>query len=600
MRHSKKSFVGVVAAIAAVAAVGGVGALDSSSDPSAGENVLTRAQVPSADATPAFGNATFRVGPPEVVIAPKENRLVDPVTGRKIPMIDGFLNGIKLPDGTVRAYISNQHSVLLQGSSAADLKVVRNRQGTPHLALRPGSTEQPRTPDFDPDSVYDKCGAWMSGVALADPKPPYALHGFYHSEHHCRYPATDQTRMAEGYAKSYDGGKTFVRTPRSGDPAWPASKAWPNNVIHSSEFGEVEGEATGLSRQSVIERDGYYYMYYGHFLPDCRGANPCDPDEVGRVNRTNVDRAPTASGGLPGTWSHYSAASTPQHRWETGRLDVPATHLRYQTLTPAGTIETRSNGEPVLRDLTAASASRDRSGAVLLVNQATGTGGITMYSAEDGLSFTRLPMPLVPYGEDDVRDDWGIVDSGATGGDIYGYPSIVGRDASRTWDREFYLFYLYVPRGAPKEQGYLIRRKVTVTQSAGQPPRGLIALTDHTSTSTGERWASTALLPSTHRRGALIGHLLTSPIPAPDGTDVPVALYDCVSKGGDHFPAQNCDSNVRQVRLLGYVWRAPGTGRLPLYRCVAGKGARQDRFASTRKDCGGRGASVRVSGYVAP
>lgn len=319
----------MAAALALVAAVAACTA-DDPSRPPPPERPRATSQEPPADRGPELADMAFRVGPAEVVMGPSR-------------FIDSLVNGIKVGD-TVRAYVANTHTVVLEGSSAADLAPTGER------ALEAGT---------DPGQ-WDDCGAWLEGVER-DVEDPRLLRAWYHAEWQCDYP-NNQTHKSVAYAESRDGGKTFTKP------------GYPRNQVLTSPTGSVEGHHTGRGGPSIVRRGGYYYLYYLNVLPSLKTV-------------TSVARAPVSSGGVPGSWRSYTVDDNGRGRWEQDARGGAAAALD--------------------TDPTAASASVHLpSGEVLLVRQDTQSGGITLQASTDGTDFTRLPEPIVPYLPSQIRTDW--------------------------------------------------------------------------------------------------------------------------------------------------------------------------------------------------
>ncbi|WP_183093989.1 hypothetical protein, partial [Nocardioides stalactiti] len=293
------------------------------------------------DAAYPLADAQLRVGPPELVMGPSTS-------------VDSPLNAITV-DGIVRGYVGNVDSVLLEGTSAADLAP------TDRVVVRRG----------DRPSDFDWCGAWLDAV-VPDERDPDLLRAWYHAEDDCAYLA-NETHKSIAYAESRDGGLTFTK-PRH-----------PDNQVVTSPTGSAAGHHTGRGAPSVLRRGRFLWMYYLNVLPDLSTV-------------TSVARAPVTSGGVPGSWRSWTGDG-----WTGDALGGPAAAL--DTTVPASS-----------------ASAHAPTGEVVLVRQNAPSGGIVLQTSRDGLHFTPLPEPIVPYLDEQVRDDWSATD----GDQIIGYVSGVG------------------------------------------------------------------------------------------------------------------------------------------------------------------------------
>ena len=460
-----------------------------------------RPQQPESDL--ALANSTFRVGPPEIVMGPSS-------------YIDSPLNGITV-GGTVQGYVGNVSTVLLEGSSVADLTP------TDRVVVSKGSR-----------SAFDRCGAWLDAVAV-DESDPDLLRAWYHAETDCNY-ANNQTHKSIAYAESRDGGLTFTK------PGYPD-----NQVVRSPTSG-VAGYHTGRGAPSVVRRGDYYYMYYLNVLPDLS-------------TETSVARAPVSSGGVPGSWRNYS-----EDGWSANALDGPAAAL--DTTVPASSASIHTP-----------------SGEVLLVRQHARRGGIVLQASSDGIDFTELPEPLVPYLDSQIRENW----SQGTDGQIIGYVSAVAADGSRNWSDDFYLFHMYVFPGDELRGGrYLVRRHVVVEDAPAEGPWSTVALASYVGPG-GDRYATSAP-EKTARPDGVVGDLLTT-------NEVGRRpLVECLASNGDRYVSAACGATPEEGRLVGYAFTAEESGTVALFRCETSAG---DEFTSLDEACEG-GRTVAELGYVYP
>ncbi|KAA1427642.1 hypothetical protein [Nocardioides antri] len=474
-----------------------------------GERPDATGEQSPADTGPALADAAFWVGPPEIVMGPSR-------------YVDSLFNGIKVGD-TVRGYVGNTHTMLLEGSSVADV------EPTGDLAIEAGSEP----------TLWDDCGAWLKAVER-DQENPRLLRGWYHAEWKCDYP-NKETDKSVAYAESRDGGRTFTKP------------GYPDNQVLSSPTGSVEGHHTGRGEPSIVRRGGYYYLYYRNVLPDLRTV-------------TSVARAPVSSGGVPGSWHSYTVDEYGRARWTQDARGGRAAAL-----------ETA---------LTASSASLHLpSGEVVLTRQHPASGGIVLQASTDGVHFTALPEPIVPFLPSQIRVDWSEVDDGQ----IFGYTSIVAENGSRYWSDEFYLFHLYVfPGDTLHGERYLVRRRVSVTDvEEDDAPRSMVALTRYVGD--GDRFDTSAPVKRLYDARPAAGYLLGTPQPGRQ------ALFECTAANGDRFLAASCGESGERGRLAGYAFLSEQPGTVPLHRCAE----RADGYASVDGECEG-GRELSVLGYVFP
>lgn len=124
----------------------------------------------------------------------------------------------------------------------------------------------------------------------------------------------------------------------------------------------------------------------------------------------------------------------------------------------------------------------------------------------------------------------------------------------------------------------------------GSPLRKLTryvhAATSEHLTTTGYAW------PYYTAESVNLGHLYEAP-----AGDAATALYSCRAFSTDFIPSTDpgCLGQYR-AGLLGYLYSAPGTGRIALYRCTV---PQVGDFISARADCEGKHADGLI-GYSAP
>src|SRR5262249_8472557 len=92
------------------------------------------------------------------------------------------------------------------------------------------------------------------------------------------------------------------------------------------------------------------------------------------------------------------------------------------------------------------------------------------------------------------------------------------------------------------------------------------------------------------------GYVLTAP-----HADETIPLYDCYipPPSDDHAVslARTCEDQ-RFLRTLGWIWKSPRPGAVPIYRCYSS--TRVDHFVSTDVACEALGTMELLLGYVDP
>lgn len=436
---------------------------------------------------------------------------------------DSFINAVQVGD-KVRAYVGRGDTYLLEGSDVTDLAP------TGQQVIQRGGRED-----------FDRCGAWINAV-VRDDRDPELLRAWYHAEADCAY-AEHQTRKSVAYAESRDGGVTFTKP------------GYPDNQVLRSPTDVVEGQRTGRGNTTIVRRGKYFYMYYQEVLPDFSIV-------------TSVARAPVASGGVPGTWRNYTEDTAGKGTWTADALDGPAATLDVKVGASSASVHTSSD-------------------EVMLVRQNGPRGGIVMQTSEDGIHFTQLREPLVPYLDSQIREGWGVVDDKQ----IFGYVSVMATDGSRAWDDTFYLFHMYVFPGDDLHDGrYLVRREVQVTEAPANGPWSTVALTSYVG-ATGDRYATSAPEKPSARADGGVAQLLA----ADDAGRR--ALFECRSAAGkDRFVSASCGVTPIEERLVGYAFTEEQAGTVRLYRCETPAG---DQYPSLDGECDG-GRTVTELGFVYP
>ncbi len=435
---------------------------------------------------------------------------------------DSFINAVQVGD-KVRAYVGRGDTYLLEGSDVTDLAP------TGQQVIQRGGKED-----------FDRCGAWINAV-VRDERDPGLLRAWYHAEADCSY-ADHQTRKSVAYAESRDGGITFTKT------------GFPDNQVLRSPTDIVEGQRTGRGNTTIVRRGKYFYMYYQEVLPDFSIV-------------TSVARAPVASGGVPGSWRNYTEGANGRGAWTADALDGPTATLDVEIGASSASVH----------------ASSDE---VVLMRQNGPRGGVVLQVSEDGIHFTELREPLIPYLDSQLRQDWGTVDDGQ----IFGYVSAMAKDGSREWDDTFYLFHMYVFPGDDLHDGrYLVRREVTLSEAPADGPWSTVALSSYVGAS-GDRYATSAPEKPGARAGEVVAQLLATNDTGRRG------LFECRASNDDRYVSAACGVTPEEGRLVGYAYTAEQPGTVALYRCESSAG---DQFASTDEACEG-GRTVAEVGYIYP
>ena len=316
-----------------------------------------------------------------------------------------------------------------------------------------------------------------------------------------------------------------------------------------SPTGGVDGYHTGRGAPSVVRRGDYLYMYYLNVLPDL-------------ATVTSVARAPTSSGGVPGSWRNYTEGG-----WSASALDGPAAALDTTVSASSSSVHTSS-------------------GEVMLMRQNARRGGIVLQASSDGIHFTELPEPLVPYLDSQIRENW----SQGTDGQIIGYVSAVAPDGSRNWTDEFYLFHMYVFPGDELRGGrYLVRRRVEVEDAPADGPWSTVALSSYVAAD-GDRYATSAPELPGARSDGVVGYLLATNVTGRR------ALFECSTSAGERFVSAYCGDVPEEGRLIGYAYTLEQPGTVGLYRCESTDG---DQFTSTDEECEG-GRTMSELGFIYP
>ena len=382
---------------------------------------------------------------------------------------------------------------------------------------------------------FDRCGAWLDAVAV-DESDPDLLRAWYHAETNCDY-ASNETHKSVAYAESRDGGRTFTKP------------GHPDNQVVRSPTGSAVAHHTGRGAPSVVRRGDNLYMYYLNVLPDLSTV-------------TSVARAPVSSGGVPGSWLNYT-----EEGWSANALDGPAATLNTTVPSSSASIHTPS-------------------GEVMLMRQNGRNGGIVLQASSNGIDFTELAEPLVPYLDSQIRENW----KQGTDGQVIGYVAALAEDGSRNWSDDFYLFHMYVFPGGDFDDGrYLVRRHVVVEDAPANGPWSTVALTSYVGAG-GDRYATSAPEKPGARADGVVAQLLAA------NDTGRRALFECRASNDDRYVSAACGTTPEEERLVGYAYTAEESGTVALFRCETSAG---DEFTSTDEACEG-GRTVAELGYVLP
>ncbi len=508
----RRPMAGVLALAIAVALLAGCIDTDPPGEKPNGRSGGHRSPEPGPDSDLVLTGSAFRVGPPEIVVGP-------------VKYVDSYFTAIKVGT-TVRGYVGNRNTMLLEGTTVADLVPTEDRVI--------GAANDP--------TRWDDCGAWLEGVE-ADDEDPQLLHAWYHAEWQCNY-AIDQTDKSIAYAESRDGGRTFVKVD------------YPNNQVVSSPLPFVEDQRNGRGDLTVIRRGDRFYMYYLNVLAD-------------EETVTSVARAPVASGGVPGTWHNYTVDEDGRGTWTEDAREGSAAALETSPPVSSASVHLPS-------------------GEVLLARQHPRSGGIVLQASADGIHFTKLSEPIVPILKSQAREEWGTSNEGQIIGYVsivgpdgsrnwsdefylfhmYVFPGdelsanrylvrrhVVVDDAPDEGPWSTVALASYAGPGgdrfatsAPERDG---RSDGIVGYLLGSHVTGRRALVECTST-TGDRFVAADCGGDVPEDGRLVGYAYTV---EQSGT---VGLYWCETSNGDQFTSldQACEGG-QTVAQLGFVYPPP-------------------------------------------
>jgi hypothetical protein len=361
------------------------------------------------------------------------------------------------------------------------------------------------------------------------------VRGWYHAEEKCNYDNGGQTHMSIAYAESSDGGRTFTKV------------GYPDNRVLTGNSVPAAGKITGNGLPSVIQWRGQYWMYF------------MDPTQWG----VGVARAALSTFGRPGAWTKLlnGSFSSPGLGGAVSKLAVPPTGTQATIHTPTDQV----------------------------VLAGTTPNGLRLSFSTSGTTFHTMSDPLVPFEE----ENW----NRPAPTELMAYPSVVPPGGGSSWSNQFHLFHSYLPPSATFATRYLVRRKVTVSETADlAAPQGLITLSRYHAASRNDSWTTTTVpLDGTYAFQKDLGFLLTA---QRAGT---VPLYDCYfAEWDDHMvsPVVGCEGMTR-LRTLGWMYSPhlpqPANTK-PLYRCY--HAPTTNHSVSDAATCEGLGGVEWLLGYV--
>jgi hypothetical protein len=439
--------------------------------------LLAAAQAPPpSQRAAAAATYTTIVGAPEVVGGPT------------CCMFDSPFLGLRTAAGAVGLTANSDTYVFALGASVSD---------TLPTPLKTGLT-----PDASASS-YSHCGKWLN-AAFADPANASIVHGYFHQEWSCDYAAGLYTNKSVGYARSDDGGLTFV--PAGENVQLIAG----NNFSTAHQCGEGDHGVVRLG-------DDLYLFFLEWDGPDERTT-------VGMARSAVADR------GVPGSWRKFS----------NGTFSEPGVGGRSDAVSLPGT---------AVYAVPAAAADALIAIGVIFsgpLNVAWSGGGGGGGSSASPTFAPAAAGPLFHF----APSDWNRVN---TSGELVGYPGLAsdagspdGSLGGATW-----AYMTYLPPAATFDARWLVRRSLRIMQAAAgggggpaaaAPPTALAALSVWVSTTLADgvrHWATsgpvTPATPGNFSASApgaqpAFALLATSATPAAAGL---VEIVECVPVGGE-------------------------------------------------------------------
>ncbi len=448
------------------------------------------------------------LGPAEVVRGPDK-------------MTDNPFHTLVL-DGTIRAYLGNQYSIGYSGQSLESLRQF------PFRVLAQGT-------------AFDSCGAWLNSTW----QDGAIIHGWYHAETNCHYPATDKS---VGYAESMDGGRFFTK------PGYPH-----NQVITAPAW--LPGSENDEGDQHVIQIGDYLYMY---FL-------------ASRDWQIHLARSSISDGGKPGTfWKYYQ-----------GAFDQPGIGGESSPIAPASQLARSWISYDSALGVYIGFSYQKRWYSSLPDQYA----GLGLTISPDGISqWQSLPYLVLP----DEGAFWGRDENSL---ELTEYPSLISLSGDdRDIGNSFWLYYMALNAGDGFDRRYLVRRKVWLEKTALTSPVDTVPRVALSGYQKGnDTWYTTKQVTSGYQYVNTIGYLFT------DAVENSIPVYDCtIPAWRDHMLVPgDADCGGRDIELnsrAGWISTVPFLHSQAIYRCFDAQ--KNNHFISKDAACDGKTLEWRM-GYAA-
>lgn len=404
----------------------------------------------------------------------------------------------------------------------------------------------------------DGCGAWLLGSLYKFRLEPGHMIGWYHGEHGCaRENAEDgnRTNMSLAFAESFDNGKTWLKP------------NYPNNRIITVEDAlknDVRQNDAGNGR--IIKIGDYFYIFYE--------ANSAQNNSFGR--HKHVARSKVSDRGKPGTWKKWycsdpSTVSSCNFNSQPGigGKSTPIKNIgdRYVVFNRYLNryISTNAHGDGfTLSAANGGSINNDQDIKNLLTSWRTKT---------------EVFYPPVTHKDDTTVNNWER-DNCSECKQLYAYNSTIGAFGnSRGSGRSFYIYYLKIFPGENFNEGYTMRRKVTLSLSDVTTKTTRVELSVYKNSAGRQRITTELPQPSTgftrydKKIGYVLGHHAAGYQP----------LFECQRPSGQFYlkllnttqpeavpvpgnPPTKCNSTDKLARRVGWVSPTKtGEASVPIY-----------------------------------
>ena len=350
-------------------------------------------------------------------------------------MFDSPFLGIRSAAGAVGITANSDTYVFARGASVSD--------------TLPAPLETGLRADADKAS-YSHCGKWLNS-AFVDPANASVVHGFFHQEWNCDYAAGLYTNKSVGYARSDDGGLTFM-------PAGPTVQLIAgNNFSATHQCGEGD--------HGVVRVGDYLYLLFIEWD---------GPSSIHGGTTAALARSAVADRGAPGTW----------FKWYNGSFSEPGVGGRSDVVWLPGT---------------AAYAVPAAAADALIAIGVIFSGPLDVaWSGGDGSA--AAPTEWAPAAAGPLFNfGWSSWDRDINSSELIGYPGLTSDAGSpdASLSGKLWVYHTYLAPGDTFETRWLVRRPLRIMQAApggaaaaaaaeagAAPPTALSALSV---------WASTTL-----------------------------------------------------------------------------------------------------------